>query len=91
MRVTALISDEEERRRREVEELRRRQRLYVGERSSWKRLDLASLRVGRFVEDTRTGERYRVYRGEVLGVVNLPISAWYVGPDEWPVFLQAVR
>ena len=85
-----LVAGDEESRRRARAELRLQQRQRFAEHSTWKRLDLANLRVGRFVEDTRTGERYRVYRGELLDAVNLPVIAWYTAP-EGPVFLEAVR
>ena len=72
------------------EDLRRQQRQKFAEHSTWKRLDVENLLFGRFVEDTRTGERYRVYRGELVDAVDLPVIAWYVSPDG-PVFLEAVR
>ena len=84
-----LVAGDEESRRRARAELRVQQRERLAEHSTWKRLDLANLRIGRFVEDTRTGERYRVYRGE-LDAQTLPVVAWYISPTG-PVFLEAVR
>ncbi len=84
------VTGDEESRRRAREDMRRQQRLHFAESSNWKRIDLADLRFGRIVEDTRTGERYRVYRGEVFDAVNLPVIAWYISP-EGPVFLEPSR
>jgi hypothetical protein len=69
--------DEELRRARE--ELRRRQRQHLAEGSNWKRIDLDALAFGcHGVTDARTGERYRVYRGEVFDAVNVPVVAWFI-------------
>lgn len=86
-----LVTGDEESRRRAREELRTRQRLHLAESSSWKRIDLADLRFSRhFVEDTRTGERYRRYRGEVMDAMHTPVVAWAIRPDG-PVFLEPGR
>ncbi len=84
------VTGDEESRRRAREEHRRQQRLHLAESSTWKRIDLADLRLGRIVEDTRTDERYRVYRGEVFDAVNLPVVAWYIRNGE-AVFLEPSR
>ena len=63
----------------------------VAQNLNCRRIDLGDLKIGRrLVEDTRTGDQYRVYRGEVLDAANLPVTAWYIAA-EGPVFLEAVR
>lgn len=87
-----LVAGDEESRRRAREERRRQQRLHFAESSNWPRLDLADLRFGRFVvEDTRTAERYRVCRGEVMDAAHSPVTAWFIGTDGGPVFLEPSR
>ena len=84
-----LLEDAAERRRREGEELRRRKLLHRAEGSSWRLIPLADLSFGRhFVEDTETGERFRVYRGEV-DATHTPVVAWAVTVDG-PVFLEPI-
>ena len=41
------------------------------------------------IEDTETGERFKVYRGEVLDAVNLPVTAWAI-TSSGPLFLEPV-
>jgi hypothetical protein len=49
-----------------------------------------ALNFGRHVvEDTRTGGRYRIYRGEVKNAMHTPVVAWAITPDG-PVFLEPV-
>ena len=89
---TELVVGDDESRRRAREERRKQQRLHFAETSNWPRIDLADLRFERFVvENTRTGERYRVCRGEAMDANYTPAVAWFIGTDGGPVFLEPAR
>ena len=75
------MTGDEESRRRAREGCALRRRLHFAQNLNCRRIDLKDLKFGRhLVEDTRTGERYRVYRGELLDAADLPISGWFLGP-----------
>lgn len=87
-----LVTGDEESRQRAREEHRKQQRLHFAENSTWKRIDLADLRFERYlVENARTGERYRVCRGEAMDASYSPAVAWFIGTDGDPVFLEPAR
>ena len=88
----ALVAGDDETRQRAREDRRKQQRLHFAESSNWKRIDLADLQFGRYVvENVRTGERYRVCRGETIDAAYSPAVAWFIGTDGGPVFLEPAR
>ena len=87
-----LYEGDDETRHRAREERRKQQRLHFAESPNWPRIDRADLSFGRFVvENTRTGERYRVCRGEAMDASYSPAVAWFIGTDGDPVFLEPAR
>lgn len=88
----ALVAGTEESRRAAREDLLRQRRRHLAEGSNWPRLEFADLRFERYyVEHARTGERYRVYRGEIMSATYSPVVAWFVGTDGGPMFLEPAR
>lgn len=87
-----LVAGDEESRRRARDDLRGRRLLHLAENSRWRRINLDDLRFSpHTIEDCRTGEQFKRYRGELLDAVNLPVVAWYIGSNGEPVFLEAGR